>query len=282
MEERAHAKINLSLRVLRRREDGFHDIETLIAPITLHDSLQIEAADQFQFRCNDPNLPAGEDNLVVRAAHAFFAEVRVSSSARITLEKNIPHGAGLGGGSSDAAATLRGLDKLFIANLGSEKLRKLAASIGADVPFFLHSEAAVCRGLGEIIEPVSFPTALDLLLFKPLFGVTTPWAYSRWRDAHEIPGANYSPQKFREQIFVNDLERPVFEKFPFLAVMKDWLLRQPEVAVALMSGSGSTLFAVMNPNDDKEALASRARVELDSGLWVLATQTIERPCSGGL
>jgi 4-diphosphocytidyl-2-C-methyl-D-erythritol kinase len=274
MEERAHAKINLSLRVLRRRDDGFHDIETLIAPITLHDSLRIETADQFQFHCGDPTLLAGEDNLVVRAARAFFAETKLPSNVRITLEKNIPHGAGLGGGSSDAAATLRGLNKLFAANLSSEKLRELATAIGSDVPFFLHSGAAICGGLGEIVEPISLPTPLDLILFKPLFGVATGWAYSRWRDSRELPGAHYVAQQFREQIFVNDLERPVFGKFPFLALMKTWLLRQPEVAVTLMSGSGSTLFAVVKSNADGKALANRARAEVDEKLWTFAARTV--------
>ncbi len=274
MQVTARAKINLSLRVLRRRDDGFHDIETLIAPITLHDSLRIETADQFQFHCDDPTLSAGEDNLVVRAARAFFAETKLPSSVCITLEKNIPHGAGLGGGSSDAAATLRGLNKLFAADLAPEKLRNLATSLGSDVSFFLYGGAAICRGLGEIIEPVSLPTPLDLVLFKPPFGVATAWAYSRWRDSRELPGVNYAAQQFHEHIFVNDLERPVFEKFPFLAVMKTWLLRQPEVAVALMSGSGSTLFAVVKSNADGKALTNRARAEVDERLWTFVARTV--------
>jgi 4-diphosphocytidyl-2-C-methyl-D-erythritol kinase len=274
MEERAHAKINLSLRVLYRREDGFHEIETLIAPITLHDCLRFEAADQFQFRCSDPTLPVDADNLVTRAARAFFEETKIPSSVRITLEKRIPHGAGLGGGSSDAGATLRGLNKLFSANLASEKLKKLATTIGSDVPFFLHSGAAICRGLGEIVEPVSIPAALALVLFKPTFGVATAWAYSRWRDSRELPSANYAAQHFDKQTFVNDLERPVFAKFPFLPIMKTWLLRQTEVAVALMSGSGSTLFAVVNSNDNGEGLANRARAELDEKLWTFPARTV--------
>src|SRR5438552_17308624 len=109
MEELAHAKINLSLRVLGQRTDGFHEIETLLTPITLHDAVRIEPAPQFEFRCNDLALSAGEENLVVRAARGFFATTKIAPAVSITLEKNIPHGAGLGGGSSDAAATLRAL-----------------------------------------------------------------------------------------------------------------------------------------------------------------------------
>jgi 4-diphosphocytidyl-2-C-methyl-D-erythritol kinase len=274
MEERAYAKINLSLRVLRRREDGFHEIETMIVPISLHDSLQIETAAQFLFRCNDPALSAGEDNLVVRAAKAFFAETKIAPAVSITLEKNIPHGAGLGGGSSDAAATLRGLNKFFSTNLAPEKLGRLAAGIGSDIPFFLAGCVAVCRGRGEIIEPTTLPAPLRLVLFKPLFGVSTAWAYSRWHDAGELRGTNYLAQKFESQVFRNDLERAVFEKFPFLAILKRWLLRQPDVAVALMSGSGSTVFAVTKANADEEALAMRARAELDADLWSIAARTI--------
>jgi 4-diphosphocytidyl-2-C-methyl-D-erythritol kinase len=271
---KAHAKINLSLRVLHQREDGFHEIETTIAPISLHDSLQIETAPQFLFRCNDPTLSTGEDNLVIRAARAFFAQTKIAPDVSISLEKSIPHGAGLGGGSSDAAATLRGLNKFFTTNLAREKLVQLAAGIGSDVPFFLQSGGAICRGRGEIVESTTLPAPLELVLFKPLFCVSTAWAYSRWRDARELPGADYSAQEFEKHVFLNDLERPAFEKFPFLAVLKSWLLRQSEVTVALMSGSGSTLFVVTKANADREALARRACAELDANLWTLAAQTI--------
>lgn len=272
MEELAQAKVNLFLRVLRQREDGFHEIETLMATITLSDSIEIVSADDFEFRCNDPSLDR-DDNLVVRAARLFFSETNCQPKIRITLQKNIPHGAGLGGGSSDAAATLRGLDRFFDTKLPIEKLSALAAQLGSDVPFFVSERAAICRGRGEIIESVSQPARFNLLLLKPQFGVATQWAYSRWKEAREIPGANYRPQTFREQIFVNDLERPVFEKFPFFAHMKNWLLAQSEVAVALMSGSGSTLFAILRERTSADALMTRARAELGPTLWAYACET---------
>ena len=143
MEELAHAKVNLFLRVLRRREDGFHEIETLVAPITLHDSLLIEPADRLEFYCDQPGL-AGDDNLVVRAARAFFAETNREAKSRLTLRKKIPHGAGLGGGSSDAAATLRGLNRFFDTKLSSKTFGSLAAKLGSDVPFFVNEKAATC------------------------------------------------------------------------------------------------------------------------------------------
>ncbi len=238
MEELAHAKVNLFLRVLRRREDGFHEIETLIAPITLHDSLVIEPADGLQFYCDQPGL-AGDANLVVRAARAFFAETDREPKVRLTLRKKIPHGAGLGGGSSDAAATLRGLNRFFDAQLSNETLSSLAAKLGSDVPFFLNETAATCSGRGEIVMPAPLSASLDLLLLKPEFGVPSAWAYSRWHATRELASAIYEPQKFAGITFANDLERPVFEKFVFLAQMKSWLRQQSEVGAALMSGSGS-------------------------------------------
>src|SRR5207253_10576953 len=122
MEELAHAKVNLFLRVLRRREDGFHEIETLMTPITLCDSLEIEPANEFEFHCDEPAL-ASEDNLVVRATRLFFAETNRAPKVRLTLRKEIPHGAGLGGGSGDGAAALRGLSRFFDARLAREMLR---------------------------------------------------------------------------------------------------------------------------------------------------------------
>ncbi|HKS31195.1 MAG TPA: 4-(cytidine 5'-diphospho)-2-C-methyl-D-erythritol kinase [Chthoniobacterales bacterium] len=273
MEELAHAKVNLFLRVLRRREDEFHEIETLIAPISLHDSLLIEPADRLEFYCDQAGL-AGDDNLVVRAARAFFAETNREAKVRLTLRKKIPHGAGLGGGSSDAAAALRGLNRLFDARLSNEKLRSVAAKLGSDVPFFLEETAAACTGRGEIVMPARLPTSLNLLLLKPEFGVPSAWAYSRWHPTRERAGTIYEPQEFADIIFANDLERPVFEKFVLLAQIKSWLRRQSDVGAALMSGSGSTVFAVLHSNADPDAIAARAKNELDPKLWACVCKTI--------
>jgi 4-diphosphocytidyl-2-C-methyl-D-erythritol kinase len=273
MEERAHAKVNLFLRVLRWRDDGFHEIETLIAPITLCDRLQITPANGFQFRCNDPTLPATDDNLVVRAARLFFAETKCDANVAIALEKKIPHGAGLGGGSSDAAATLRGLNRFCEAKFSNEKLRQLATALGSDVPFFISETAAICRGRGEIVTPTTLATRFDLLLLKPQFGVAAGWAYSHWRNAQHISDASYHPRNFNEITLVNDLEWPVFEKFPFLAQLKMWLLEQSEVGAALMSGSGSTVFAVLRDKSGADKVSARARTELDSKLWTCACET---------
>src|SRR5260370_12785524 len=276
MEVLAPAKINLSLRIVNRRNDGFHEIETLIAPISLHDEIKIDKIDigkGIEFRCDDPSVSSGEDNLVVRAAKLFFAATKLTPAVSIALKKKIPHGAGLGGGCSDAAATLLALNQFFETKLTREELAKLGSEIGSDVPVFIFESAATCRGRGELVTPVQLPAQLSILLLKPDFVVATAGAYSRWHDSREIPGVTYAAQEFSGQTFVNDLERPVFEKFVFLAQLKMWLLRQPEVGAALMSGSGSTVFAVLREGQDTESIAERARDQLDPELWTCACET---------
>ncbi|HEY6070650.1 MAG TPA: 4-(cytidine 5'-diphospho)-2-C-methyl-D-erythritol kinase, partial [Chthoniobacterales bacterium] len=207
-------------------------------------------------------------------AKLFFERTKIKSGVSIKLQKKIPHGAGLGGGSSDAAAMLTGLNQLFETKLSREELGEIAAEIGSDVPFFLFQSSALCRGRGEIVEPTKLKSRLSILLLKPSFGVPTSWAYSRWERSKEIPGVSYQPQKFDGQTLLNDLERPVFEKFVFLAQLKNWLLKQSEVNAALMSGSGSTLFAVLKDKAVGDSLANRAREELDQKSWTCACETI--------
>ena len=273
----APAKINISLKILGRRNDGFHEIETLIAPISLCDEIRIDkddAKEGIDFHCDDPSVPQGDNNLAVFAARAFCAATRIKPAISIELKKKIPHGAGLGGGSSDAASMLLALNKLFETNLPREALAEMGEAIGSDVPFFIFQSAATCRGRGELVTPLKFHEQLSILLLKPAFAVPTEWAYSRWQDSREIPGVFYAVQQFGDQTFINDLERPVFEKFVFLAQLKMWLLRQPEVGAALMSGSGSTLFAVMRQNVDVGVVAKRAKSELDAELWTWVCETI--------
>jgi len=275
MQVLAPAKINLSLKILGRRDDGFHEIETLISPISLADKIDIEPQSRWiDFSCDDPTVPSGDENLIVRAAKAFFERTKISGGVTIKLQKQIPHGAGLGGGSSDAASVLVALNKLFEAKLSGEELAKLGSTIGSDVSFFLFESAAVCKGRGEIVSPTKLKKKCSILLLKPAFSVLSAWAYSRWQDSKEIPGISYRTQNFDGQDFVNDLERPVFEKFVFLAQLKAWLLKQAEVGAALMSGSGSTVFAVLRPNADVDLLTKRTREELDHEIWTCACETI--------
>ncbi|HET9419373.1 MAG TPA: 4-(cytidine 5'-diphospho)-2-C-methyl-D-erythritol kinase [Chthoniobacterales bacterium] len=275
MQVLAPAKINLSLKILGRRDDGFHEIETLIAPISFYDKIDIARQPRWiDFSCDEPTLPTSDDNLVVRAAKIFFEHTKIKSGVSIKLRKKIPHGAGLGGGSSDAAATLLALNQLFEVKLPPAELAKLGGTIGSDIPFFLFGSAALCTGRGEIVMPVKLTGRLSILLLKPAFAVSSAWAYSRWQSSRQIAGVPYEPLEFAGQAFVNDLEPPVFEKFIFLAQLKMWLLKQPQVGAALMSGSGSTVFAVLRENVDVGLLASRARAEVDSQLWTCACETL--------
>ncbi|MFZ4115217.1 MAG: 4-(cytidine 5'-diphospho)-2-C-methyl-D-erythritol kinase [Chthoniobacterales bacterium] len=243
----APAKINLSLRLLGRRSDGYHEIETLMAPITLADELEIthrHGADPgtITLSCNEPSLPTGEENLCVKAARAFQDASGIQDAIAITLLKNIPHGAGLGGGSSDAAAVLRGINTLFNEPLVAEELQLLAASLGSDIPFFLQEKPAWCRGRGEQLTEAAPLSSWNLLLIKPPFSVDTTWAYKAWDQKtwlHEAPITIDGIPIF------NDLEAPVFEKYLLLPVLKKWLLEQSEVKVAWMSGSGSTMVTLL-------------------------------------
>ena len=277
MQVSAPAKINLFLKVLRRRPDGFHEIKTFISPISLCDQIKIDKnkrGEGISFRCDDPSVPQGDENLAVRAAKAFFAATKMRPAVSIVLKKKIPHGAGLGGGSSDAAAVLLALNQLFATKLSREKLAKLGSTIGSDVPFFIFESAAMCTGRGEIVTPRKLTERLAILLVKPDFGVSTSWAYKRWQNSRELPGIFYGRQDFRGQKLHNDLERPVFEKFVFLARIKMWLLEQKEVAAALMSGSGSTVFAVLPLNVDVGLLGKRAKASSIRSLWAYACETI--------
>ncbi|RPJ34617.1 MAG: 4-(cytidine 5'-diphospho)-2-C-methyl-D-erythritol kinase [Verrucomicrobiaceae bacterium] len=271
---KAPAKLNLSLHVIGKRDDGFHEIDTLMVKLPgLADEIGFQKAGAFSFHCDDSTLAADEANLVVKAVRAYEAAAGISCKFAITLKKAIPHGAGLGGGSSDAATTLLGLDQLHEGKLGAKRLHEIAAALGSDIPFFLKPGAARCTGRGEIIASVPSPAALRVLLLKPAFGVPTPDAYGRWGGSKELPGILYATQDIEGTGLVNDLERPVFEKHRFLAELKQWLLTRDECAAALLAGSGSTMFAVLREEADAAALAKAARQELDPGLWHWAGKT---------
>lgn len=279
----APAKLNLNLRVLGRRDDGFHEIDTLMVRLPgLADELSLEPADAFSFSCSDPTVPADETNLVVKALRAYEAAAEKPVPVRIHLTKHIPHGAGLGGGSSDAATTLLALDSISDSPLGRARLLEIAASLGSDIPFFLIPGAVRCTGRGEILTPADPPPpALAVLLLMPAFGVATPDAYGRWKNALPLPGIDPSPVTLPWGTLVNDLETPVFSKHRFLAELKLWLVARSEVAAALMSGSGSTIFAILHPGSDPAALANHARSELDPSLWSWHGTTDPGPSSGG-
>lgn len=275
MKLRAPAKVNLSLRILGRRPDGFHEIESLIAPISLADEITIETTlgQGVKVRCDDPALPQDDSNLAAVAARQFHAQTGVRFFADISIAKGIPSGAGLGGGSSDAAAVLVALDSIFETNLGNSGLEEIASRIGSDVPFFIRRQRALVRGRGEMIDPAPASEPLHLVLIKPPFEVSTPWAYRQWSTAAGLPSVDLSPQSWGGLDFVNDLEKPVFEKFLLLPVIRSWLREQPGCHVAMMSGSGSTMFGVCDSQNSAIAIADRARTQFGEFTWTAVCKT---------
>jgi 4-diphosphocytidyl-2-C-methyl-D-erythritol kinase len=243
----APAKINLYLHILGRRADGFHELETLMVPISLGDTLEIDPIPAgIEFTCSDPALADAQDNLATRAARLFLEEFKPGTGVRIHLEKAVPVGAGLGGGSSDAAAVLLALRELHALDCPDAKLAGLAARLGSDIPFFIYRQPAICRGRGEIVEPVALKGSYQGLLVHPGFGVSTPWAYKTYA---QNPRAGETGRSFADLTLRNDLEPPAFSKYPWLPTVKKWFRQRPEVLDALMSGSGSSVFALTGSNE---------------------------------
>jgi len=260
------AKINLTLEILGRRSDGFHELATWILPIGLYDSLEIEPASEPSFFSDFPELQGNPSNLIVRAAQVFNQAASIDTPYAIRLEKNIPVGAGLGGGSSNAAATLRLLNELHDSPFERHQLEELAANLGSDVAFFVAGRSAWCTGRGERIEPRVFPEDLWVSLFKPGFAVSTAGAYGAYaRLAAELKRGLETETQWGT--FRNDLEPAVLPKYLFLRLVKDWLKKQTQSLFALMSGSGSTIFAIVRSQSDGETLRDRFSQEFGERTW---------------
>lgn len=269
-------KINLILNVLPRRPDGFHALESLFLPVPLHDEITIKKSSSgIEFNCSHPALSTGPDNLVHRAASAFFTELG-EGGARIRLHKNLPLAAGIGAGSANAAHTLRGLNELYDSPLSTESLHNLATQLGSDVPFFLQDECALATGRGEHLEPVAPLECLEgkgLLLVHPGFGVSTPWAYQALAEEPTLycqPGQSAEPiERLRSgdwQALQNNLEPGVFAKHTVLPVIKEFLAKNGALG-ALMSGSGSTMFAITENRPAAEALRAKYHEHFGQAGW---------------
>jgi 4-diphosphocytidyl-2-C-methyl-D-erythritol kinase len=265
------AKINLTLEVLGKRSDGYHELATWMIPIALYDHLIIEPAAKTVFQSNVRELQRDPTNLVIRAIDAFEKLSGNRQGYRIALEKNIPIGAGLGGGSSDAAATLRLLNRIAGDPISPQTLSATAAALGSDVAFFIEPRSAWCIGRGERIEPRNFPEDCWVCLAKPGFAVPTAWAYAAYA---QLPGE----RKRAEAVATvwgdlrNDLETAVFAKYLLLAEVKRWFQEQPETEVALMSGSGSTTFAVTRSAASAEVLQQRLTTAFGKNFWTFVGQ----------
>ena len=274
------AKINLTLEVLGQRPDGFHELATWMIPIGLYDELAMELSSEMTYESNLPSLRFDSSNLVLRAIEKFQEETHQSAAYRIELRKQIPIGAGLGGGSSDAAGALLLLNQLHQNPLTEEKLHGLAAQLGSDVSFFLKRRAAWCTGRGEKMEIREFPHNRWVVLIKPEFGVSTAAAYSAYKALPPDRKRGHA-KKTEWGLIRNDLEQPVFQKYLLLPEIKSWLEQQAETEVALMSGSGSTLFAVVKSAADGQQVSDRFSLFFGLKFWVQVCRLNPEPTGIG-
>ena len=275
----AHAKINLTLEVLGKRADGFHEIRSVMQRITLADTLTIGRAEELILACSDPGLE-GPENLVWRAAELLRGEYGVSAGASLALEKRIPVAAGLGGGSSDAAAALRGLNELWKLGLNGERLRDLGARLGSDVPFFLlESGSALAEGRGERLMPLAPLPAWWVVLVKPEAGISAAAAYGALRAEDWSTGfatsrwLAYARASGRLPDPVNGLEAAALRAEPAAAAAKR-ALAEVGARSAAMSGSGSTYFALAEREEEANQMAERVRATGWREVWTAGFVTL--------
>ncbi len=254
---RAYAKINIGLHVLGKRADGYHSIATVFAPIELHDELTVDAADSITVQMQ-PSLDISEhDNLAYRAARLLHAATQPKAGAKITITKHIPHGSGLGGGSSDAATTLHALSELWSKQLPADELHALACSLGSDVPFFLEPRFAYAEGRGEILTYLPPLPQRNVLIIAPDIHISTAWAYGQLERHSE----HVRPRKLSDAVLcsqvsdellrlvcTNDFESVVFPVYPELARIKERLY-QYGATYASLTGTGSALFGFFPSQD---------------------------------
>jgi 4-diphosphocytidyl-2-C-methyl-D-erythritol kinase len=270
------AKVNLILKVLRRREDGYHDIASLMQKVSLADEMQFAPLrDGIEISCPGSDLPTDEGNLVVRAARTLFAEAGFAGGVRITLRKRIPTAAGLGGGSSNAATTLTVLNDLFRFGFDHERLIRIGARLGADVPFFIYGSTAWAFGIGDLLEPAVIPE-MWLVLVNPGFEVPTKWVYQSLNLPLTKTPLKYSIPSFSgirdlASALSNDLEKVTVARYPVLEELKGFLLRQGAIG-SLMSGSGPTVFGLFEKEQD--AIKAEGALRTSYPYAVFRAQTI--------
>ena len=246
------AKINVFLKVTGQRIDGYHELLTVFVPVALYDKLIISKSEkELEVYCSGRELPKDQNNLVSQAAISFFEKTGIKKGVKITLIKNIPISSGLGGGSSDAATTLKGLNQLWPNALSKEDLEKLALSLGADVPFFLLQKPAIARGIGEILQPIENFPSLWYVIVSPNLMISTAWTYERIKLNLTNNRNQNIISSFKKNIFnipellFNDLERVTLVKYPFLNSIKESLLQLGALG-ALMTGSGPSIFGLFD------------------------------------
>jgi len=251
----APAKVNLYLELLGKRPDGYHDLETLIVCVNLFDTLEIQPARELSLGCNLPGMPTDAKNLVLKAAIALRAAAGIGAGATIYLTKRIPHEAGLGGGSSDAAAALFALNRMWKIGLNDTELKAVAGAVGSDVPSYLAGAASWCTGRGEIAEPAEVPP-LHLVIVKPAVGLSTAEVYQSVRAGSVSDGASnptLTLPALTKPLF-NRLQAAAFALQPLVERVYD-RFRECDPLGVLLSGSGSSVFAVARDAADAKRIA---------------------------
>jgi 4-diphosphocytidyl-2-C-methyl-D-erythritol kinase len=275
------AKVNLYLRILGKRPDGYHELETLMLPLDFGDEIMLRPReDGLTVKCDNPSLPTDDSNLAMRAAKRLAERCGVKRGAEITLTKRTPLAAGLGGGSSNAAAVLLGLRQLWGLQADDSILHELAAGMGSDINFFLAGGAALCRGRGERIEAIPCVFSASILLVNPGFGISTKWAYETWAKAAVDTRLTVSSSQVSllllalaeddlagvSRCLFNSLEAPSIRKFPVLELIKN-AMRDGGASGALMSGSGATVFGLFPDREAAETSARKVREQFGPSMW---------------
>jgi 4-diphosphocytidyl-2-C-methyl-D-erythritol kinase len=270
---KSYAKVNLRLEILKRREDGYHELRTVFQKISLHDTLRFSLRKEkgISITADHPKLPLGKKNLVYKAAQSIFKGYGYREGIHIKIEKKIPLGAGLGGGSSNAATTLMALNQLLELNLSQKELMRMGLEIGADVPFFLLKGAAIGSGIGERLKKEELPS-LGYVLIYPNFEVSTRWAYQHFVLTNKQFHINLrrflrTPEGI-SRILLNHLEGVVSRRYPQICLMKKLLLSAGALG-ALMTGSGPTVFGLFP--EAKSAARGHEKIKKSVGRegWVL-------------
>lgn len=279
LKKQAPAKINLFLRVVGKRTDGYHDIVSLMQKITLYDELIfLPRPEGIILRCSNSDLPISEDNLVFRAAESVFSYTGCSSGIEIILTKNIPVAAGLGGGSSDAAATLLALNEMCRLGLKKAQLMQLGAKLGADVPFFIFGNSAWASGIGDKLKAARNMPELNIVLINPCFSLSTKLVYESLNLTLTKKRINYSIPRFSEPGDIvremhNDLETVSLRMHPELADIKQLLLRHGALS-AMMSGSGPTVFGIFTDENTAKKAAEAINMEVAGQFLIFFAQSL--------
>lgn len=271
------AKVNIGLEILGKREDGFHDIKTLMVPITLCDEIILAEKDSgIKLRCSCPEIPDGSENIAYKAASLFLERTGIRKGIHVDIIKSIPHGAGLGGGSSNGASVLRAMNEINGSPLSEEELLGIAGEIGSDVPFFIKGKPAFVYGRGEIVVPIDDFPKVWFLLIKPPISISTKWAYEQvsLKLTNRKKGINIANSGNKLELkgdFYNDFESIIIKRYPVLKDVKR-IIRHTEPEGIGMSGKGPTFFGIFM--DEQRARKAYELIKVPRGWMVTLVHSL--------